>query len=55
LGCHRHAPSVGRQIKTMLLMLYRKKSSASTILTGKAEREIASRVTSLLRMRGGTR
>ena len=46
LGCHRHAPSVGGQIKTILLMLYRKKSSASTILTGKAEREIASGVIS---------
>jgi hypothetical protein len=36
-------PSVGRQIEAMLLMPHRKKSSASTILTGK-QSEIASGV-----------
>src|SRR6267378_3311158 len=38
-GCHCCAPSVGRQIKAMLLMPHCKKSSASTILTGKQERD----------------
>src|ERR1700732_4844897 len=39
LGCHCSAPSVGHQIKAMLLMPHCKKSSASTILTGKQERD----------------